>query len=136
MARLKQTRVYLPVFTPADMGLEGDPLEFRIWANPDQATRDAVWDSFTDAGKVARAKAFHDLFGTSEPQTLEIEDEDGSVREVVLDFRTVDAARATIEQDLPDDFAIWLTNLPSHAITKRREKIAEYLPFSFDTPKS
>lgn len=122
----KVTRVYLPAESPAELGLEGDPIRLIVWANAPQAIHDAVWDNFSDEGRAKRVAAFHQLFEKSDPQAIETEN--GAV---TLDFRTEEGAKTALEADLPDDVATWIVNLPMYARLYRREKIGELLPLSF-----
>lgn len=121
----KTTRVIIPAETPKELGLDGDPLRFLVWANAPQSVMDGIWNVAT------RAQAFHALLGTSEPQTVDVEQLDGSTVSVPIDFRTPEAAEATLTADLPGDLATALLYLPQGAVNARREKIAELLPFFY-----
>jgi hypothetical protein len=122
----KVSKRYDTTTSPDQLGL--DPaISLRVWLNPPQNVLNKVFGAADERGE-----AFHALYGTSEPQTLEIEADDGSTTSVILDFRTPEAARATIERnDLPLDVANWLFDVPYAAIRYRREIISDVLPLSF-----
>lgn len=67
------------------------------------------------------------LFGETEPIAIDTE-----YGPVMLDFSTLEAAMATVEDDrLPDEITYWLVQLPNAIIERRREYIRTNLGKSF-----
>ena len=119
----KAVRVVLPAEIK-DL-VDGDPLRFLVWANPPQSVLDSIWSLST------RDQALHQLLGQSEPQSVDVEQLDGSTATVAIDFSTVEATAQTVGADLPGDLATALLYLPQGAVNARREKIAEMLPLFY-----
>ncbi|HSH82511.1 MAG TPA: hypothetical protein VLA19_28610 [Herpetosiphonaceae bacterium] len=93
----------------------------------------AEFDQAIAERRTRMGRALVALFGTTPPQTVEVEQTDGSFVEVTLDFTTPEAALATAEDTrLPADIATWLTALPFAAREYRHEIIRSTSRSSFD----
>lgn len=99
--------------------------EFRLLANPDGALYDALLlgDTSTPESAAKLGAALQEAFGGDKVEAYG----------VVFDFRTPEAAIATIQAEAtPIDLRVWLRNAPTDLVSFERDEARGKLAASFE----
>lgn len=120
MSRWQASAIYDEATPPDELGEQYADLRLRVLLNPSKAQWQAFLDALqTTADPAAVGRALHTFYGTTPA-------EDG------WDFSSPQAAQATLDQDdMPDEVAYWLLQLPFEITRRRRELLAKTLGASF-----